>query len=130
MINRPFIQGQNTKAFELHGKKPELEDRAFSIIYILKGEYKTLNLIAPTRQDAEWYTAIITLVGFLDVSYCLQNWIRKIYHRGSDRLIKKSLTNLLHKLWKEADLGDQGNLDQITALLRRLNVKLSKKEVK
>ena len=37
--------GQNTKAFEIHGKIPEWEERAFSIIYTTEnGEYKKLNL--------------------------------------------------------------------------------------
>lgn len=38
--------GQSTKAFEVHGKKPELENRAFSIIYFSAshGNYKSLDL--------------------------------------------------------------------------------------
>lgn len=35
--------GQNTKAFEYHGKN-EFKDCAFSIIYVVKGKYKILNL--------------------------------------------------------------------------------------
>ena len=36
--------GQNTKIFELHGKKEDLESRSFSIIYVKSGQYKSLNL--------------------------------------------------------------------------------------
>ena len=37
--------GQNTKAFDLHGRSSDFEDRAFSIIYTnTEGEYKVLNL--------------------------------------------------------------------------------------
>lgn len=37
--------GQNTKAFDLHGRSSDLDDRAFSIIYTnAEGEYKVLNL--------------------------------------------------------------------------------------
>lgn len=36
--------GQNTAAFETHGKNPSLEEKSFSIIYMQNGKYKTLNL--------------------------------------------------------------------------------------
>jgi hypothetical protein len=36
--------GQNTTAFELHGKDPELEEKSFSVINMEDGKYKTLNL--------------------------------------------------------------------------------------
>jgi hypothetical protein len=38
--------GQNTKAFEFHDKA-EYQDCAFSIVYVHKGNYKTLNLGNP-----------------------------------------------------------------------------------
>ncbi|KAJ3079387.1 hypothetical protein HDU99_010965, partial [Rhizoclosmatium hyalinum] len=41
---REIRLGQNTKAFELHGKNPDVEERAFSIIYVAEGKYKMLNL--------------------------------------------------------------------------------------
>ena len=36
-------QGKGTRAFEMHGKEPLIEDRAFSIIYTCEGEYKMLD---------------------------------------------------------------------------------------
>lgn len=36
--------GQNTKGFELQGKNSEIEDRAFSVVYTVEGEYKNLDL--------------------------------------------------------------------------------------
>jgi hypothetical protein len=42
---REIRLGQNTKAFEIHGKKPEIEERAFTLIYAAAGgTYKMLNL--------------------------------------------------------------------------------------
>ncbi|RKO82697.1 hypothetical protein BDK51DRAFT_48107 [Blyttiomyces helicus] len=41
---REIRLGQNTKAFDVHGKQAENEERAFTIIYVAGGEYKMLNL--------------------------------------------------------------------------------------
>ncbi|KAJ3193496.1 1-phosphatidylinositol 4,5-bisphosphate phosphodiesterase delta-4 [Irineochytrium annulatum] len=100
---REIRLGQNTKAFEIHGKLSEADDRAFSIIYVAGGKYKMLNLglhILLAQADGD------------------------SHHR--------SMGSWLRGMWGEIDKKGKGtlDLDEVTALMKRLNVRLSKVEVK
>ncbi|KAJ3294649.1 1-phosphatidylinositol 4,5-bisphosphate phosphodiesterase delta-4 [Borealophlyctis nickersoniae] len=87
---REIRLGQNTKAFDVHGKRGE-GDRAFSIIYVVGGRYKMLNLVAPTKEDYElWVSGLYMLMA------------------------------------QEGRL----DLDEVTALMKKLNIRLSKVEIK
>ncbi|KAH6601234.1 hypothetical protein BASA50_001758 [Batrachochytrium salamandrivorans] len=115
--------GQNTKAFEIHGKQPDLDERAFSIIYMSKGRYKSLNVVAPSPENcALWITGLHILMIQLD---------RTVGGQTSSR----NLTNMsqwLKTLWQEADVSGIGtlDLDQVTVLMEQLNFRLSKSEIK
>ncbi|EGF83101.1 hypothetical protein BATDEDRAFT_85754 [Batrachochytrium dendrobatidis JAM81] len=115
--------GQNTKAFDIHGKHPDMDERAFSIIYMSKGKYKFLNLIAPSPEIcALWVTGLhIRMTQFG-------------HENGSDASIAHltDMSQWLKTLWYEADVSGLGqlNVDQITALMERLNFRLSKSEIK
>eukprot|EP00842_Homolaphlyctis_polyrhiza_P006295 jgi/Hompol1/6667/HPOL_005050-RA len=113
--------GQNTKAFEIHGKHPDLEERAFSIIYLMQGKYKSLNLVAATPEDCVmWVTGLHALMTQVDSP----NDDAPIY--------QTDMAQWLRKLWHEADSANTGSLDidQVTSLMKRLNFRLSKSEIK
>ncbi|KAI9105701.1 PLC-like phosphodiesterase [Phlyctochytrium arcticum] len=118
---REIRLGQNTKAFELQGKRPEYEDRAFSVIYVASGDYKMLNLVAPTKEDASlWISGLHMLMAQTDLT------------EGDPGKLSQNMSTWLRKRWKEADTSSDGklDLDEVTALMKKLNIKLSKSEVK
>ena len=108
--------GQSTKGFELQGKNPEIEDRAFSIIYVVEGEYKNLDLVAPSFEDRSfWVDALNQLIT-----------MEKFEDSQDD-------TNILRKLWDSVNSSKKNgdmDLEGITVMLKKLNIKLSKSEVK
>ncbi|KAJ3184613.1 1-phosphatidylinositol 4,5-bisphosphate phosphodiesterase delta-4 [Geranomyces variabilis] len=113
--------GQNTKGFELHGRKPEQNDRSFSVIYVQAGEYKMLNLVALTREDAaRWVSGLHMLMGQADIS------------GGDPARLSHNMSTWLRKQWNEADTSRDGrlDLDEVTDLMKKLNIRLSKSEVK
>ena len=119
---REIRLGQNTRAFQLHGKQSELSERAFSIIYTIDGMYKTLNLVAQTQQVAsQWISGLHILMAQLSVNL-----------DEPKELLKLNLSSWLRTCWEQADVSHNGllDLDQVTHLLNLLNFKLSKSEVK
>ncbi|KAJ3087340.1 Phospholipase C [Quaeritorhiza haematococci] len=135
--------GQNTKAFELHGKKPEVEERAFSIIYVSGGKYGTLNLVAPTKEDCFlWVSGLHMLIADVDDPShpytAVAVWLMRLHCLSSGFGSLTLFSYLvrghtwLRTLWKEMDTkgSDRLDLDEVTALLKRLNIRLSKSEVK
>ncbi|KAJ3144692.1 1-phosphatidylinositol 4,5-bisphosphate phosphodiesterase delta-4 [Geranomyces variabilis] len=113
--------GQNTKGFEIHGRKPEQNDRSFSVIYVQAGEYKMLNLVALTREDAaRWVSGLHMLMGQADIS------------GGDPARLSHNMSTWLRKQWNEADTSRDGrlDLDEVTDLMKKLNIRLSKSEVK
>ncbi|KAJ3099203.1 hypothetical protein HDU97_003355 [Phlyctochytrium planicorne] len=113
---REIRLGQNTKAFEMHGKVPGIDDRAFTVIYVASGKYKMLNLVAPTKEYCEkWVTGLHMLLAQAD---------------GGP--FQTNMRAWLQRMWKEADTHgkDRLDLDEVTSLMRRLNIRLSKLEIK
>ncbi|KAI9204112.1 PLC-like phosphodiesterase [Polychytrium aggregatum] len=119
---REIRLGQNTKAFELRGKRPEFEERAFSIIYVApSGEYKMLNLVAPSKELCScWVSGLHMLQAQTDLS------------EGDPAMIHTNIALWLGKIWKEIDIKNQQklNLDEVMSLMKRLNIYLSKSELK
>ncbi|KAI9017519.1 PLC-like phosphodiesterase [Gaertneriomyces semiglobifer] len=118
---REIRLGQNTKAFEIHGKRPEYEERSFTVVYVLAGQYKMLNLVAPTKEDATlWISGLHMLMAQTDIE-------------SNDPLkLSLNLSTWLRKKWVDADTSKDGklDLDEITDLMRKLNMRLSKSEIK
>ncbi|TPX62191.1 phosphoinositide phospholipase C [Powellomyces hirtus] len=113
--------GQNTKGFEIHGKRPDQADRSFSVIYVTAGEYKMLNLVAPSREDAAlWISGLHMLIAQADMS------------GGDPAKLSASMGTWLRKQWNEADESKDGklDLDEVTDLFKKLNIRLSKSEIK
>ncbi|TPX46558.1 phosphoinositide phospholipase C [Synchytrium endobioticum] len=113
--------GQNTKAFEIHGKKPEYENRAFTIIYSVGGTYKMLNLVAPSPEACTlWVFGLHVLLadanmidsGPAEIEHTVNGWLRKVWNSEDTRGIGKL------------------DLEQVTDLLKKLNIQLSSTEVK
>ncbi|KAJ3216751.1 1-phosphatidylinositol 4,5-bisphosphate phosphodiesterase delta-4 [Dinochytrium kinnereticum] len=113
---REIRLGQNTKAFEMHGKAPGIDDRAFTVIYVAGGKYKMLNLVAPTKEYCElWVTGLHMLLAQAD---------------GNP--FQTNMRSWLRRMWKEVDTTgrDRLDLDEVTVLMKRLNIRLSKIEIK
>ncbi|KAJ3237638.1 1-phosphatidylinositol 4,5-bisphosphate phosphodiesterase delta-4 [Chytriomyces hyalinus] len=124
---REIRLGQNTKAFELHGKNPDVEERAFSIIYVANGKYKMLNLVAPTKEQcAIWVSGLHMLLANVSVTMSTppSSTVKSAF--------PQSVTTWLEKIWIDADVHGTGQLglDSVTQLMGRLNIRLSKIEVK
>ncbi|KAI8836305.1 PLC-like phosphodiesterase [Chytriomyces cf. hyalinus JEL632] len=124
---REIRLGQNTKAFELHGKNPDVEERAFSIIYVANGKYKMLNLVAPTKEQcAVWVSGLHMLLANVSVTMSTppSSTVKSAF--------PQSITTWLEKIWIDADVHGTGQLglDSVTQLMGRLNIRLSKIEVK
>ncbi|KAJ3022688.1 1-phosphatidylinositol 4,5-bisphosphate phosphodiesterase delta-4 [Thoreauomyces humboldtii] len=105
----------------MHGKRPEFQDKAFSVIYVVSGEYKMLNLVAPSREEcALWISGLHMLIGQTDIS------------GGDPARLDQSMGAWLRKQWNEADTTGDGklDLDEVTELMKKLNIRLSKSEVK
>ncbi len=137
---REIRLGQNTKAFDLHGRSAEFEGRAFSVIYRAEGDYKILNLgkssafictchyteswffvVAPSRETcAMWIYGLHTLI------FQMNDPLTDLNH------LEFSMSSFLKRLWHIVDVKNSGrlNLDEVTGLLAKLNIKLSKSEVK
>lgn len=118
---REIRLGQNTKAFDLHGRSVDFEGRAFSIIYRAEGDYKILNLVAPSREIcAMWVYGIHTLI------FQMNDPMMDLSH------LEFSMSSFLKRLWQMVDVKNSGrlNLDEVTGLLAKLNIRLSKSEVK
>ncbi|KAJ3243758.1 1-phosphatidylinositol 4,5-bisphosphate phosphodiesterase delta-4 [Chytriomyces hyalinus] len=124
---REIRLGQNTKAFELHGKNPDVEERAFSIIYVANGKYKMLNLVAPTKEQcAIWVSGLHMLLANVSVTMSTPP------SSTAKSAFPQSITTWLEKIWIDADVHGTGQLglDSVTQLMGRLNIRLSKIEVK
>jgi phosphatidylinositol phospholipase C delta len=119
---REIRRGQNTKAFELHGKDLSLESRSFSVVYFDDVKYGTLNFIARSDNEClQWCSGLLGLLKRLesvDDSDPLQN----------QRNISKWLLNI----WNQVDLKSENvlDLDRCLEVCRKLNVALSKSELK
>ena len=108
--------GQNTKEFQ-HYKKMELEDRAFSIIYVTKGRYKTLNLLARDKETCTYWVQSLQVL---------------LAREFPPTLSPLALSDWIKSTWDSIDVSGENSLDldQITALMKKLNVLLSKREIK
>ncbi|KAJ1559286.1 Phospholipase C, partial [Cladochytrium tenue] len=117
--------GQSTKAFDLHGKRADAEERAFSVIYsTASGTYKMLNLVAPTKEACAVWVAglhmLLARVESLDPG------------AGEEVVLHRSVRAWLRRVWDDVDATGAGRLglDGVTELMKRLNVRLSRVEVK
>ncbi|KAJ3394905.1 1-phosphatidylinositol 4,5-bisphosphate phosphodiesterase delta-4 [Entophlyctis sp. JEL0112] len=123
---REIRLGQNTKAFELHGKRTEVEERAFSIIYTADdGSFKVLNLVAPTKEVCVlWVSGLHMLLA--------NSSLPSTGVVESSASIPSSINNWLETRWKDVDSNNSGTLelDSVTQLMGRLNIRLSRKEIK
>ena len=118
--------GQNTKAFEVHGKN-EWFDCAFSIIYIDKGKYKILNLgiyksldkVAPSQEACVKWVYGLTML-----------FVQSLNDDSAQ--VDMTMSGFLKKMWLTVDVKNSGFLcfDDVMLLLRKLNMKLSWSEVK
>ncbi|KAJ3138193.1 Phospholipase C [Physocladia obscura] len=115
---REIRLGQNTKAFELHGKFPDFEERAFSIIYTADdGKYKMLNLVAPSKETcAIWVSGLHMLLA--NMSVVIDTPVMTI----PASLMPGSVNTWLQKLWNDADVNNHGclGLDSVTQLMSRI----------
>ncbi|KAJ1559956.1 1-phosphatidylinositol 4,5-bisphosphate phosphodiesterase delta-4, partial [Cladochytrium tenue] len=113
--------GQSTKAFDLHGKRVDAEERAFSVIYsTASGTYKMLNLVAPTKEAcAVWVAGLHMLLA-------------RVESAGEEVVLHRSVRAWLRRVWEDVDATGAGRLglDGVTELMKRLNVRLSRVEVK
>lgn len=109
--------GQNTPAFKSIKKDPLLEQRSFSIIYIQNGKHKMLNLVTETHEQCiSWVTGLNMLQTNITSSHL------NLFH----------LRDWLHQTWFEFDIerSNKLNLDQVTGMMKHLNIPLSKTEIK
>jgi hypothetical protein len=119
---REIRTGQNTKSFELHGKDSSLKSRSFSVVYFDDVKYGTLNFIARSERECiQWCSGLLGLLKRLessDDSDPLQNQLN----------ISKWLLNT----WNQVDIKRENalDLDRVTEVCRKLNVALSKSELK
>ncbi|TPX35466.1 phosphoinositide phospholipase C [Synchytrium microbalum] len=113
--------GQNTRAFEIHGKKPEYENRAFTIIYSVGGTYKMLNLVAPSPEACTLWVFGLHML--------LANANMRDFGPAE---LEQTVAGWLGKVWIQADIRGTGklDLDEVTNLMKKLNIQLSKTEVK
>ncbi|TFK31912.1 1-phosphatidylinositol-4,5-bisphosphate phosphodiesterase 1 [Crucibulum laeve] len=129
--------GADCRYYRLQFKLPEdTEDRWITAIYILEGTYKTLHMIAPTRDVFhQWDVALKKLYairqglmnGLGNVEIRRNVWERQ-YWKGADeegdqvldfddverlctRLNVNLTTDQLRKLFKEADTQNRGHLE-------------------
>ncbi|KAI8903995.1 PLC-like phosphodiesterase [Gorgonomyces haynaldii] len=102
--------GMNTLGFSLYEKSPALEERAFSVIYLQQGKFKFLNLLAQNQEETlKW---VNTLHQLMSLDYQISDfdtWLTRIWDNE-------------HKQFM--------NVDEITLVFKRLNLNLSKREVK
>lgn len=108
--------GQNTKEFQPF-KNAELADKSFSLIYLEKGKYKTLNLSALDEQSCrKWVTTLIILMA----------------QEGTEIKSLQMLPVWIRKMWDSVDVNNRGDLDldQITLLMKKCNILLSRREIK
>ena len=109
--------GQNTKGFEIVGKQPALEEKAFSVIYMHNGKYKELNFLAPSIDKCnQWVIGLHML---------LTEQSQKVHDIVG-------LPNWLRDMWNKFDANCFGSLDlnSVTSLMQRLNIGLSTREIK
>ncbi|KAJ3346548.1 1-phosphatidylinositol 4,5-bisphosphate phosphodiesterase delta-4, partial [Kappamyces sp. JEL0680] len=111
--------GQNTVEFQ-PWKDPSLEERAFSIIHVEKGRYKTLNLVA---FDADTCSKWVSLFHIL---------MSQDSKDGHDARSIVGLSAWLQLKWDSIDTRRSGvlGLEQLTSLMKSLNLGLSQKEIK
>jgi phosphatidylinositol phospholipase C delta len=113
--------GDDTDYYRIQFKQPEdLKDRWITVIYILDGTYKTLHLIAESRDTCKLWTdtlgKLITIrqgliSGSVNFSIRQSVWERQ-YFKGADKS------------------GDQVlDLDEIKQLSRRLSANLTESEL-
>ncbi|KAJ3304687.1 1-phosphatidylinositol 4,5-bisphosphate phosphodiesterase delta-4 [Kappamyces sp. JEL0829] len=101
-------------------KDPSLEERAFSIIHVEKGRYKTLNLVA---FDADTCSKWVSLFHIL---------MSQDSKDGHDARSIVGLSAWLQLKWDSIDTRRSGvlGLEQLTSLMKSLNLGLSQKEIK
>ncbi|KAJ3221368.1 1-phosphatidylinositol 4,5-bisphosphate phosphodiesterase delta-4 [Clydaea vesicula] len=128
---REIRRGQNTKAFEYYGKRPELEDRSFSVIYFDGIKYGMLNFIAPTKFDADcWVFGLYRLLNFelqeTDIS------ADSFFFNDSKAINSDSLQSFLKNVWNKVDTKNENklNLVQVVELFKKINITLSVSEIK
>ncbi|KAI8616070.1 hypothetical protein BC830DRAFT_1119570 [Chytriomyces sp. MP71] len=127
---REIRLGQNTKAFELHGKLPDIEERAFSIIYVAAdGRYKMLNLVARSKEEcAIWVSGLHMLLANMSALIGATAATTPL----ANTTIPQSMNSWLERIWSDVDANNSGllGLESVTQLMGRLNIRLSKLEVK
>ncbi|KAG0007071.1 Phospholipase C [Modicella reniformis] len=101
--------------------KPEHEDRWLTIIYSAMGKYKTLHLVAPTRDTFEdWITAVERM------------WsLKRKVVEGFPQLQRKT-NQWLKEHWIDADKNVDSKLgyEEIVRLCYSLNINFSRKEIR
>ena len=118
--------GPNTRAFESHDGVP-LQDCAFSVIYVDKGKYKILNLgnftslnqVAPSQEACVNWVFGLTMLFVQSLN-------------DDPAQVHLTMSGFLKKMWLKVDLKNSGYLcfDDVTLLMRKLNINLSRLEVK
>lgn len=107
--------GLNTKELsQVERPAGEIEARAFSIIYTRRGQYKSLNLIAATKDSAEEWVSALLKLGAGSAS-------RDPFHHDAH----------LRAMWNAADLDKDGQLTsgELMLLCERFNVSRTRKEL-
>ncbi|KAF8927970.1 Phospholipase C [Dissophora ornata] len=100
--------------------KPELEERWLTIIYSAMGKYKTLHLVAPTKDTYhDWIVAVEIM------------WSVKQVTDGLPQLQRKT-NQWLQDRWMDADKNVDSKLgyEEIVRLCYRLNINFSRKEIR
>jgi hypothetical protein len=111
--------GQKTEMFLPYSSS--LEDRAFSIIYVEKAKYKTLNLVSKDSDTCStWISSLHAMLG------------NQIEDSEPSNFSRASLSSWLRNRWDSVENLNQGglDLDQITTLMKKINLSLSKREIK
>ncbi|KAF9928763.1 Phospholipase C [Linnemannia zychae] len=101
--------------------KPEHEERWLTIIYSALGKYKTLHLIAPTKDTyQEWITAVERM------------WAAKREVAEGLPQLQRKTNQWLKDHWMDADKDDDSKLgyEEVVKLCHRLNINFSRKEIR
>ncbi|KAG0004216.1 Phospholipase C [Entomortierella chlamydospora] len=103
------------------GVKPEHEERWLTIIYSAMGKYKTLHLVAPTKDKYEdWIMAVERM------------WSVKREEADGLPQLQRKTSQWLKEHWMDADKNVDSKLgyEEIVRLCYRLNINFSRKEIR
>jgi len=101
--------------------QPEHEERWLTIIYSAMGKYKTLHLVAPTKDIFdEWISAIERM------------WSSKTEEADDLPQLQRKTHQWLKTHWLDADKNADSKLgyEEIVRLCHRLNINFSRKEIR